>query len=303
MKIIQSLWTKPYKSKENLEKTKAFYELSSKYLKQAGFEVDLYTDALGAELFNKSKNYKNIYTNLNKIDHINPELWSCAKIFSMLEVNEPSLHIDGDVFIKKPEIFKKIIESDWDVIVQAQEISEHWYYFYDKSIEIFNTIFKFDTDLLANNNNLHNKLKQYNYTYNCGLLGFKEFKTFKEYAAVFFKIADFLNKNIDLVKKYESLKDRRAWVRGAKVNINCIIEQVQLVFFVNYYNLYVKEFIPIYKWNDFKWQYFQNFSEELGYEHFAGAEKFEMPCIYEQVLNEIELSEVSSEDSKDWKNY
>ena len=298
MKIIQSLWTKPYKDKKILEKTKAYYDLSAKCLKESGLDIDLYTDELGKELFSDSKNYKNIYVKLNNIDYFSTSLWSVAKIFSMLQAEEPCVHVDGDVFFRKPNFFKKIMEQNWDVLVQSQEITEHWYYFYDKSLDIFNSLFKFENKLFCN------ILRQYNYTYNVGVLGFKDLQVFKAYASMFFKLANNLNQNLDLVKKYEDLKDGRPWVRGAKVNINCIIEQVQLTFFVNYYNLYAKELLPLNTWSDFEWQYFQNFNYDFGYEHLAGPEKYEDEKIYKKILSEMH-DQSSSIDriQANWKNY
>lgn len=298
MKFIQSLWTKPYTDKRVLEKTKVYYDLSAKYLKAGGIEIDLYTDDFGKSLFSDSENYKNIYVKLNNLEKYSTSLWSVAKIFSMLQVGEPSIHIDGDIFFRKPNFFKKIIESDWDILVQSQEITEHWYYFYDKSLDIFNSLFKFENQFFCN------ILRQYNYTYNAGVLGFKNFGVFKTYASMFFKLANNLNQNLDLVEKYKSLKDERPWVRGAKVNINCIIEQVQLTFFANYYNLYAKELLPLNTWSDFEWQYFQNFNDDFGYEHLAGPEKYEDEKIYKKIENELN-SKLNSVDriKSNWKNY
>lgn len=296
MKIIQSLWTKPYSDKK-LEKTKTFYELSSKLLYDAGLEVDLYTDQAGLKLFSSSKYYKNIYPILNNIDYFSEHLWSVAKIFSMLQVNEPLVHIDGDIFFRNPSFIKNILAKDWDALVQSQEITEHWYYFYDKSLDIFNSLFKFENPFLAN------ILKQYNYTYNVGVFGFKDFAVFKAYATMFFKLANNLNQNVESIQKYNNLKDSRPWVRGAKVNINCIIEQVQFTFFAKYHNLYVKELLPLDTWDDFEWQFFQNFNHNFGYEHLAGPEKYEDTELYEKILKEIASNSYQEEEKSKWKNY
>ena len=294
MKIIQSFWTKPKLSKEHLEKTKAFYKLSALYLSKNNFEVELFTDKLGAEILKDISSYSKIHVVLDEINYFSEHLWSAAKIYSMLRIRGPVIHIDGDVFIKKPNFLTKILNENWDVLVQSQEISEHWYYQYDKSLDIFNSLCQFENIFQANT------LKQYNYTYNLGVFGFRDEQKLKIYASIFFKLANYLNRNIQIIEKYQRLKDNRPWVRGAKVDINCIIEQVQLTFFANYYNLYVKEIMPQSEWSDFEWQFFQNVNEEIGYEHLAGKEKYQETEAYKKVLKYLGDAEV--EESSDYKS-
>jgi hypothetical protein len=280
MKIIQSLWTKGM-SDEVLQKNKTYYSLSSKFLKSAGYPVELYTDSKGAEIFDATCFYDKIHKDLDKINFFSKDLWSGAKITSLIYAKGPAVHVDGDVFFRNKSFLKSLIESDWDILVQSQELSEHYYYNYEKSIEIFTTICEFKDPWIAT------ALRYYNYTHNCGVLGFKNFQTTQNYAKVYFDLFNILNTNQDIIEKYKSLKDYRPWVRSAKVDINCIIEQVQLTFFANFYNLRVKEAVPIYNWSDPRWQYVQNFQEAFGYEHLAGQAKFTDDEFYKKYLEEL----------------
>lgn len=275
MKIIQSLWTKPFFSdQKRLEKTRVYYNLSAKYLCQMGVELELYTDAIGAELFGSEHFYNKIHNILNQIDHFDTRLWSVAKIYALLRAQSDEIvHIDGDIFIRKPDFFKKILADHWDLLVQSQEVSDFYYDFYDKSLDVFREICNRNG---AQEEIFHrNLLKHYNYTYNVGVMGFRKYEVLKNFAQTYFKMANFLDSSRVAIDQYNASKDHRYWTRTVKVDINCIIEQVQFHFFSKYYNLHVKEVLPLYSWPDIGWQFFQHVNLDFGYEHLAGLFKYD----------------------------
>ena len=189
--------------------------------------------------------------------------------------------MDHDIFFENPKFIKEKIESDWDVLVQSKEISKHYEVFYQKSIEAF-------CDLFLINPEKQILLKNYNYTYNCGFLGFKNIKDTLLFKDKFFSLHNHLLKNQKALDTYINLKKFYApyrYHKGVKVNINCILEQVQITEFSNTHNLYVKEIIPIYLWNLGNNQSICNVSQEIGYEHLSGPRKYTDNKIYNKTIN------------------
>ena len=107
MKIVQSFWSG---NNWSLDKNYGWY--SSKYhwlgwvlsvnqLRKFYDEVELVTDRIGYEiLINKLKlPYSKVHVILDDLNQYNENLWALAKIKSYSFMNEPFLHVDGDVFI------------------------------------------------------------------------------------------------------------------------------------------------------------------------------------------------------------
>ena len=125
MRFVHSYWTRPvlekrwgYEPEELLRGDLLTFALSVGYIKSLGHEIVLYTDDYGKELLGYLP-YDEIYTTLNDIPEDVPSMmWAYGKFFAMQ--NEPlgSIHIDGDVFIKKQECIDKIQEGEYDVFCQ-----------------------------------------------------------------------------------------------------------------------------------------------------------------------------------------
>lgn len=103
-----------------------YYSLSVAYAKAAGAEIVLHTDSLGAALLGHLP-YDEIRLTLDAMPReLHPRFWAAGKIWALEAEPAGSVHIDGDVFIKRPELLADMESSRWDFIAQHYESSE-WY--------------------------------------------------------------------------------------------------------------------------------------------------------------------------------
>ena len=96
-----------------------YFALSCIYAKKSGFKINLHTDKRGYRYL-KELPYDEIWIDLEDLP--NTKRCFAASKFKALE-NEPLgvIHIDGDVFIKKPELAHILDFEDNDLIVQSLE--------------------------------------------------------------------------------------------------------------------------------------------------------------------------------------
>lgn len=130
MKFVQSLYLFEKEDEtfwRNTNANKYIWKLSNFYLNRLGVNCEFW-GCENAIKFAKENNL--IFNNIEKIPklNINSRLWSIPKLYVASMQNEPFLHLDGDVFLKKWEL-KELPEF----IVQNQEwwFSEkghHWFY-------------------------------------------------------------------------------------------------------------------------------------------------------------------------------
>lgn len=103
-----------------------YYALSVSYIKNLGHDIVLHTDSLGERLFGFLP-YNDIYLTCDDIpNNVSPRFWASAKMWSLGEEDINSIHIDGDVFIKKTSLIDDLMTSDYDVVVQNFEHG-NWY--------------------------------------------------------------------------------------------------------------------------------------------------------------------------------
>lgn len=106
-----------------------FSALSVAYALRSGADIVLHTDTLGASLLGHLP-YSEIHLTLDSMpDDIHPRFWAAGKIFA-LQAEEPgTVHIDGDVFIKRASLVDDIAAPGWDFIAQSveDESSRHCY--------------------------------------------------------------------------------------------------------------------------------------------------------------------------------
>lgn len=246
MRIFQSLWTKPALDKRwdqdnQLESNIWLYTLSVLYAKSIGLEIVLYTDSLGKALLNHLP-YDAIYTTLNNIpDSIPTMVWAYGK-FEALK-NEPigSIHIDGDVFLKKSDILKELDFSSYDVIVQNAE-GMGWYYTDPKK-------------QLIKYNIISEDFLNTNYAYNCGIVGFnnKELKN------------QYLNFYFDSINKVSTTRNLKTIMLSNKsFCIDLPLEQHSLAALCQNYK--VKELL--------KGEDLHQKSLSIGYQHLIGKDKY-----------------------------
>lgn len=125
--IVQSLWTKPIKDKQRLKDTLYVAALSLAYAHRSGYKVHMHTDRQGMELL-KNFGYEELLPTLDDIPNTVPtELFAAGKFFAMrAEGALGKIHIDLDVYIKKPHILDRFYENyKVDVICQQDEDFNH----------------------------------------------------------------------------------------------------------------------------------------------------------------------------------
>ena len=130
IKLIHSFSTKPLENKSlyyidrlhHLISDIWIYTLSAAYARREGFDIELYTDSLGALLLSKAP-YTKIHTDLDNISNeIHPRFWACGKVYALEAAGNNTIHIDGDVFIKDAKLLDI---GKTDFIVQNEESSNY----------------------------------------------------------------------------------------------------------------------------------------------------------------------------------
>ena len=120
--VVQSLWTKPLKDNRKLRDTMYICALSLAYAHRSGYKVHMHTDSKGYELL-KGFGYDKIVKTLDSIPASVPtDLFAAGKFYAMkAEGTLGKVHIDTDVFIKKPILDKFYEDISMDAICQMEE--------------------------------------------------------------------------------------------------------------------------------------------------------------------------------------
>lgn len=326
MKIIYSFWTKPFFEKKEdgfysngwhgpikpttqalndaLNRNAKYYHTSAKCARKIGYKIELYTDNKGAELIGNANFFDNINTELEDLKDEAASLWSVAKIFSLKRALEkednPVVHIDSDIFFHNGNLINEKINSNWDIFVQSKEYAKCFEECYERDLSFFlNVFFQLYPPI---EENAYNFLKKYfQYSYNCGFLGFKNkdiaSRYFNNYYEIYKKISNpsFLKIYFDeCLSMAHYINNRKNSLfspqKSRKLNINCILEQIQLVNFSNYHNLYTKELIPINEWDSNQlYEGRVKSNQKLGYMHFCGNNKYYKDEIYNKIISEYDI--------------
>ena len=122
-RFVHSFWTSPAMLTANGDRTKAVYDMwvfamSAWHIRNNGYEIVLHTDAYGEQVFGDIP-YNNIYRTLDKID-VDTAFWAASKMVAQAAEPLGSIHVDGDVFIKKPDILKKLTTLDYDLLIEKK---------------------------------------------------------------------------------------------------------------------------------------------------------------------------------------
>jgi hypothetical protein len=284
MKYIFSFWSKPFlhksnsltfeQSKEKLTELIICHFLSFRVLEQISDDIELVTDDYGASIL-KDIGYKKIKNNLNDLSSFHNDLWALGKIYALSLYDEPVCHIDADFMIKNPEQFEQIMRSPWDAIVQSRELANH----YNTSYR--DAVFQF----------VHSNIKEiyyghdikeimtfdnYHYSYNCGVLGFKNIKEKKDFIKKCLILYNIFNSKEKISFYYETLDLlSKKWHDLFPLNINCLLEQYFFTIWSNYRNIYVKELMPLHKWRLFRLDGKMNnvYNRNELYDHYIGDDK------------------------------
>ncbi len=203
MKIIQSFWSKPIRSKDNSDgifRDKGgwseriyFYmswTLSCLKFKEIYGNIELITDKYGKELLCDILElpFTSVKVELNCLDTYNHNLWALGKIYSYSVQDVPFLHVDNDIFVwdKFPE---QLLNAG--LICQNLEVN------YPHSNEYFlllEDLFEFIPESIRLLRKKEKGLTQIN----AGILGGNNISFIKEYAK---KAFEFIERNESLIDK------------------------------------------------------------------------------------------------------
>lgn len=226
----------------------ACYTLSYIYARNAGIDIKLHTDLYGKHLFNHIP-YKEIIVDLEDINYYDCDLYAFPKIHAL--ENEPlgSIHIDGDVLLKKESLKSLLDFSDYDCIVQSYEDKTSFGFRYDESMKACSNLpFK---DYVT---------KECNQMYNCGILGFNNKELKDEFIVEYKRLA-------------ESYKDNKIEEVGRVPDL--VIEQ-KLIYDLTNNKYNVKELLTRDGYNEY--------AKEIGYCHILGKAKIDR---IKEVINKI----------------
>ena len=249
MKFIHSFWSKSYLHGRWGLQNKFFddlycFALSATLIQKQGKSIELVTDDYGAELL-YGLPYFRVSLELNYIAHVDPQFWTAGKVYSLSVQTKPVIHIDGDVFFLDQMCYDAC-KNPWDIFVQSREMGEHYSSTYPQVIA---DIGKFL--------NVGSRFSKYNFTYNTGVFGVRDFEFFKRYAFEYF----------DNIYKLELQKVRipseRDW--------NICLEQSLLTQMSQDYNIQVKEMLNAREQES---PGFFEAADEKGYAHFWGSTKY-----------------------------
>lgn len=283
MALVHSLWTKPMLKNsrgEQLQKqieTTVWCSASSvAYAKQHGEEIHLYADGLGRDLLSFLP-YDEIFE-LDIPDNIPTEFWAAGKFFALADMNIGDIHIDNDVFLKRPELIAQLHEglAKNDFIVQS--IEDSW--------QVLNSYYKMCRDVVQLNGiKFVNHLRaDYSPAYNCGVVGFNNEELKQLY------LESYINNICQIYSNPEAMD----MIRGNEnVWMDLLCEQQHLYKLAEMYDYKVYNLLGS---GD---EVFEK-SVELGYQHLLGPEKWILldeikeqlrnlnPEIYKATLNKLE---------------
>ena len=249
MKFIHSFWSKSYLHGRWGLQNKFFddlycFALSATLIQKQGKSIELVTDDYGAELLDGLP-YFRVSLELNDIAHVDPQFWTAGKVYSLSVQTKPVLHIDGDVLFLDRMCYDAC-KTSWDIFVQSREMGEHHSSTYP---QVISDVGKFL--------DVESRFSKYNFTYNTGVFGVRDFEFFKRYAFEYF----------GNIYKLE-LQEVRIPTEG---DWNICLEQSLLTQMSQDYNIHVKEMI---NGREQESPGFFEAADEKGYAHFWGSTKY-----------------------------
>lgn len=170
MKYIHSLWSRDLDNIDYLLNNFNNYLLSALLVKKHGHKIELYCDKKSYDIYSLIPYDKINIINYNN-DGISNNYWVWGKIKPQLLLNEPYIHIDGDVFLFNDVINNNDFNNS-DLVVQSIEnnktVGNGFNRFYIESKNPFINYDKYGVDW-----DRYDK-----WAYNCGVIGFNniEFK-------------------------------------------------------------------------------------------------------------------------------
>jgi len=280
MKIVHSLWTKPFKNALN-EKlpnyggwpSKEFlymsWALSCLQFRKFYNDVELVTDKDGYQLLIEKLKlpYTSVKVVLDAINHYPEKLWAMGKLYAYKIQETPFLHVDGDVFIwekfKPTLVHASLIAQHFDItnghynhaLQEAQKFGFHL-------PDVINNYVK-------NNSNASG--------HNAGIIGGSDIEFFQKFCNESLNMID-ENKGKYTVNfkatSYALLYEQflfSALARQDKKNVTCLIDN----------NLLEELYINISDFNN-------KYKERFKYAHVAGFQKQRLQFGYE-LRNQLQV--------------
>lgn len=260
--IIQSFWTKPVKDKDKLGQLLYIAGLSLTYAHKNGYKINMHTDSYGYELL-KNFGYDNLYKTLDEIpDTVPIELFAAGKFYAMkAEGITGKIHIDFDVFIKKPHLLDRFYEDKTiDVIAQQEENYEESFQFYG---DIINTMHIIGYPSTTRPN--------WKGIINVGVIGFNNEELANKYFNNYFNALNMYNQND--FNKYKGEN------RNLNLSFDFILEQTNLSYYSLGYNVYI--LVPSNNPSIV--------ADQIGYQHLQGGIKWKRnsQIIIKQLLEDF----------------
>lgn len=234
----------------------AYFILSCIYAKQNGFEIVLHCDKKTYEILQYAP-YDEIILDLEGIViNVDNRIFAWPK-FKVME-SEPlgSIHIDGDVLLKSPELLKRMDFTGYDVIVQNYEEPGGYSKFttdieFKKAHRGSKIIWQKCADILKYCEYPKWAPREIHSMYNCGIIGFNNQDLKKEYFDTYWLMLEEYSKHA---------------VKNIKEHADLILEQQFLYDLCKYKNYKVKEFLDSNK-------NLHQQAKELKYQHVFGSGK------------------------------
>jgi hypothetical protein len=244
-RLVYSFWTGPalgenprWKENGQLLKNVNLYTLSVLFLKDHFKEIVLYTDTLGASLL-KFLPFTEVNVCLDDVSS-DDRIWVKGKFIAFEKEKKPFIHIDGDVLITKETALRKIKDFKEDVIVQGYDHDFNRHYL--GQLDYYEQFFD---------------IERLDYSFNMGVIGFK-----------------------DMDLKNEYMKSVRKWLKvyNKEENFRLCDQFYEPCIMIEQYNLtnllYKKEIEPFKLLDDKILDTDVEYCNEIGYVHLTGLQKY-----------------------------
>ena len=234
---LYSFWSKPYREKNAF---KTFAEFNTQYdfvlswstsvrlSKQNFKKVVLVTDSWAWENLFKDLNlpFDEVKLSLDGIEH-STDIWSVSKAYSVLEMDEPFIHIDSDAYIWKP-LSTTFLNSP--VLVQDGEgkIDRDQYTLY-LGLEWDYQKYLNGRNKYFNNSNLKDRDV---YAWNCGVIGGTDVKFLHKWAKEMIEVSNLY----DTIIKKQNYRNSYlvVWVEQTLLLLMAEYHNVEVVPILNY---------------------------------------------------------------------
>lgn len=270
MRFTHSVWTKPMQGKRwNIDGQLAnnlwLFALSVAYVKKFGHEIVLHTDTLGKELYGWLP-YNEIHLTLDN-HNVHERFWASGKILAQEAEPLHAIHIDGDVFLKKPEVYEIIADKKADLIVQMIEG--------DSTPSCLGSCYAENLNLVLSGLNLSVPEEfdiNLNSAHNCGLVKFNNADLKKRYIDGYKQMLEICSKDPVFTKRITA---------DNNLCPDIIIEQWWLKSVADYYGYKTKTILSNWGCD------IHNYAKKIGFTHVIGHQKYSQIHLVKERLLEI----------------